>query len=157
MSKQAFQDSYPAEFSHCYGCGHDNPHGLQLKSYWLDEEDRTHTVAHFTPKPYHTGGVPDKAYGGLIASLLDCHGTASAAAAAYFKEGRKMGTAPILRFVTASLSIDFLRPTPIKEELTLYGEITQLEGRKATVALSLSANGEPCATATMIAVALKPE
>tara|TARA_R110001583_G_C5670283_1_gene410797 strand:+ start:17126 stop:17593 length:468 start_codon:yes stop_codon:yes gene_type:complete len=155
MSKQAFQDSYPAEFSHCYGCGRDNPHGLQLKSYWYLCAGKEHTIAHFTPKPYHTGGVPDNAYGGLIASLLDCHGTASAAAAAYKAQGQDMGTAPILRFVTASLSVDFLRPTPMENKLTILGEVIQLEGRKATVKLSLSANGQLCATGTMIAVALK--
>ncbi len=91
MSKQAFQDSYPAEFSHCYGCGRDNPHGLQLKSYWNLCAGKEHTIAYFTPKAYHTGGVPDNAYGGLIASLLDCHGTASAAAAAYKEQGRGHG------------------------------------------------------------------
>jgi acyl-coenzyme A thioesterase PaaI-like protein len=155
MSKQAFQDSYPAEFSHCYGCGRDNPHGLQLKSYWNLCAGKEHTIAYFTPKAYHTGGVPDNAYGGLIASLLDCHGTASAAAAAYKEQGRDMGTVPILRFVTASLSVDFLRPTPIENKLTILGEVIQLEGRKATVKLSLSANGQLFATGTMIAVALK--
>ncbi|MCB5160738.1 PaaI family thioesterase [Marinomonas algarum] len=157
MSKKAFQDSYSAEFSHCYGCGRDNPHGLQLKSYWLNDEDKTHTIAHFTPKPYHTGGVPNNAYGGLIASLLDCHGTASAAAAAYETQGRKMGSTPVLRFVTASLSIDFLRPTPIGEELTLCGKVTQLKDRKATITLSLSAGNMLCATGTMTAVRLKSE
>lgn len=155
MSKQAFQDSYPAEFSHCYGCGRDNPHGLQLKSYWHLCAGKEHTIANFTPKPYHTGGVPNNAYGGLIASLLDCHGTASAAAAAYKAQVRDMGTAPILRFVTASLSVDFLRPTPMEKKLTILGEVIQLEGKKATVKLSLSANGQLCATGTMIAVALK--
>lgn len=155
MSKQAFQDFYPAEFSHCYGCGRDNPHGLQLKSYWHLCAGKEHTIAHFTPKPYHTGGVPDNAYGGLIASLLDCHGTASAAAAAYKAQGRDMGTTPILRFVTASLSVDFLQPTPIEKKLTILGEVIQLEGKKATVKLSLSTNDQLCATGTMIAVALK--
>lgn len=155
MSKKAFQDSYSAEFSHCYGCGRDNPYGLQLKSYWLNDEDKTHTIAHFTPKPYHTGGVPDNTYGGLIASLLDCHGTASAAAAAYEAQGRKMGSTPALRFVTASLSVDFLRPTPISNELIILGQIIQLESRKATIKLSLRANGHICVTGTMIAVALK--
>lgn len=150
MLRKAFQDCYPDNFSHCYGCGKSNEHGLHLKSYW----DGDTTVALFTPKNYHTGGVPGKAYGGLIASLLDCHGTASAAAAAFKAENRKMGTAPHMRFVTASLKVDFLRPTPIDAELEVRGEIVEVKPRKVTIDLSLSASGEICATGQMIAVKL---
>jgi len=34
MDHKAFQDYYPHELSHCYGCGRLNEHGLQIKSYW---------------------------------------------------------------------------------------------------------------------------
>ncbi len=150
MVRKAFQDCYPDNFSHCYGCGKINEHGLHLKSYW----DGDTTVAHFTPKSYHTGGVPGKAYGGLIASLLDCHGTASAAAAAFKAENREMGTKPHIRYVTASLKVDFLRPTPIDVELEVRGVIVAIKSKKVTIDLSLSANGEVCATGHMIAVKL---
>ncbi|MFN4112256.1 MAG: PaaI family thioesterase, partial [Ignavibacteria bacterium] len=76
--QRAVQDFYPDDLSHCYGCGRLNEYGHQLKSYWDGEE----TIAHFTPKPYHIA-VPGYVYGGLIASLIDCHGTGSAALAAY--------------------------------------------------------------------------
>lgn len=72
-----FQDYYPDELSHCYGCGRLNEHGLQIKSAWDGEE----TVAYFTPRPYHTA-IPGYVYGGLLASLIDCHGTGTASAAA---------------------------------------------------------------------------
>ena len=65
MNKKAFQDYYPDEVSHCYGCGRLNEHGLQLKSYW----DGNDTVAIFLPKPYHIA-IPGYVYGGLIASLI---------------------------------------------------------------------------------------
>lgn len=81
---KAIQDHYPAEFAHCYGCGPANPHGLHLKSH-LDGEG---TVARATPDPMFSGGVPGNLYGGMIASLLDCHGTASAAAFACRARGR---------------------------------------------------------------------
>lgn len=150
MVSKAFQDRYPDDFSHCYGCGRSNEYGHHLKSYW----DGDVTVARFTPRSYHTGGVPGKAYGGLIASLLDCHGTASAAAAAFKVEKREMGTEPHMRFVTASLKVDFLRPTPIDVELEIRGEIVEVKPRKITIDLSLIANGEVCATGHMIAVKL---
>ena len=77
MNQKAFQDYYAEAHSHCYGCGRLNPQGLQIKSYWDGEE----SVAHFIPEPYHTA-IPGFVYGGLIASLIDCHGTGTAAAAA---------------------------------------------------------------------------
>ena len=146
----AFQDFYPEEFSHCYGCGKSNPHGHQLKSYW----DGDTTVAHFTPNGYHTGGYPGNVYGGLIASLLDCHGTATAAAAAFKSEQRAMDTKPPIRFVTASLKVDYLKPTPHGIELEMRGHIVEVKPRKVTIDLTLTANGEVCAKAFMVAVRL---
>ncbi len=145
----AFQDCYPERFSHCYGCGKDNPHGHHLKSYWDGEE----TVARFTVHPEFSGGVPDHVFGGMVASLLDCHGTASAAAFAYRAAGREMGDdGEFMRFVTASLKVSFLRPTPIAEELVIRGRLLGIEGRKVQVALSLDAGSEACAKGEMLAV-----
>ncbi len=145
----AFQDCYPERFSHCWGCGKDNPRGHHLKSCWDGEE----TVARFTVPPEFSGGVPDHVYGGMVASLLDCHGTASAAAFAYRAAGRDMGDGgEFMRFVTASLKVDYLRPTPIGVELEIRGRLLGIEGRKVKVALSLSAAGQACARAEMLAV-----
>ncbi|MDP4021262.1 PaaI family thioesterase [Methylobacterium sp. NEAU 140] len=149
---RAIQDHYPPTFAHCYGCGPANPAGLHLKSYLL--EDRTE--ARFTPDRRHSGGVPDNVYGGLIASLLDCHGTASAAAFANRARGRALGDdGPPIRFVTASLRVDFRRPTPLGAELLVTGRLVSLEGRKAVVALALAAGGETCAEGEMLAVELR--
>ena len=145
----AFQDCYPERFSHCYGCGKDNPHGHHLKSHWDGEE----TVARFTVPPEFSGGVPDHVFGGMVASLLDCHGTASAAAFAYRAAGREMGDdAEFMRYVTASLKVDYLRPTPIGVELAIRGRLLGIEGRKVRVSLSLDAGGETCAKGEMLAV-----
>ena len=147
--QSAFQDHYPERFSHCYGCGRSNPHGHHLKSYWNGEE----TVARFTARPEFSGGVPGHVFGGMVASLLDCHGTASAAAFAYRAAGREMGDdAEFMRFVTASLKVDFLRPTPIEAELVIRGQLIAIEGRKVRVSLSLSEGGLTCARGEMLAV-----
>ena len=108
MEPQAFQDFYPDDVSHCYGCGRLNPQGHHFRTYWEGEE----TLTRFRPEPYHTA-IPGYVYGGLIASLIDCHSTGSAAAAAYRAEGRAMDTDPPCRFVTASLSIQYIKPTPL--------------------------------------------
>ena len=105
---KAIQDFYPDDVAHCFGCGRLNEYGHQIKSYWEGDE----TVSHFMPKEYHTA-IPGYVYGGLIASLIDCHGTGTAAAAAYKSENREMDSEPAFRFVTASLHVDYLFPTPL--------------------------------------------
>lgn len=52
----AIQDYYPERFSHCFGCGRNNPHGHQLKSYWKGDE----TIARFTIARMYSGGVPGR-------------------------------------------------------------------------------------------------
>ena len=149
MNSPAFQDAYPDDLSHCYGCGRLNEHGLQLKSRWDGEE----TVAVFTPRPYHVA-LPGFVYGGLIASLVDCHGTASAAAAACRAEGRELGSEPPVRFVTAALHVDYLRPTPLGGPLEIRGRIEEIKGRKIVVAETVSAGGQLCARGRVVAVRL---
>lgn len=147
MDRKGFQDYYPDDLSHCYGCGRLNEQGLQLKSYWDGEE----SVAVFTPRPYHVS-IPGYAYGGLIASLIDCHGTGTASAAAYRAEGREMGTEPVLRYVTASLHVDFLRPTPLDAPLEIRGKVKEIKGRKVVVSATLSVKGQICVKGEVVAV-----
>lgn len=143
MSEDAFQDAYPDDLSHCYGCGRLNPDGLQLKSFWEGDE----TVARFRPRPSHTA-IPGYVYGGLLASLIDCHGTGSASAAA----GRAYPDQAPVRFVTASLHVDYLRPTPIDAELEIRGVIKELKEKKVVVAATVSAGGKVCASGQVVAV-----
>jgi acyl-coenzyme A thioesterase PaaI-like protein len=147
MNTKSFQDCYPDHFAHCYGCGRLNKHGLHVKSYWDGEE----AVCTFQPKPYHTA-IPGYVYGGLIASLIDCHCTGTASAAAYRAEGREMGSDPPRRFVTASLHVDYLRPTPIDAVLEVRARIKEIKGRKIVVTASLAAGGELCARGELVAV-----
>jgi acyl-coenzyme A thioesterase PaaI-like protein len=147
MGDKAFQDYYPDDLNQCYGCGQLNEHGLRIRSFWDGEE----TLCRFSPRPYHTA-IPGFVYGGLIASLIDCHGTGTAAAAAYRAEGRGMDSEPPHRFVTASLRVDYLAPTPLGPVLELRGRVEEVKGRKVTVGITLSAEGKLCARGTVIAV-----
>jgi acyl-coenzyme A thioesterase PaaI-like protein len=147
MNDKAFQDYYPDELSHCYGCGRLNEHGHQIKSRWDGDE----TVAVFQPSDHHIA-VPGYVYGGLIASLIDCHGTGTASAAAYKAEGRPMGSEPALRFVTASLHVDYLRPTPLGVPLEIRGRVEELKEKKVVVVATVSAHGEICAKGRIVAV-----
>ena len=147
MTAKAFQDFYRDHTSHCYGCGRLNAKGLQIKSYWDGDE----TVCTFTPQAWHTA-IPGFVYGGLIASVIDCHATGSAAAAAYRQQGRDMDTDPEIRFVTASLHVDYLKPTPIDAAMELRGTIREIKGRKVTVSVTLSSKGEVCARGEVVTV-----
>ena len=147
MERKAFQDYYPDQLAYCFGCGRLNEHGHQLKSYWDGDE----TVAVFQPQAHHIA-IPGYVYGGLIASLIDCHATGTASAAAYRAAAREMGTEPALRFVTASLRVDYLRPTPLGVPLEVRGRVKEIQGRKVIVTATVSAEGEVTARGEIVAV-----
>lgn len=143
----AFQDHYPENVAHCYGCGRLNTKGHQIKTEWDGDE----TVTRYTPQPYETS-VPGFAYGGLIASLIDCHSTGTAAAAMYRQEGRDLDTLPAFRFVTGSLHVDYLKPTPIDGPIEIRGRVKEIKGRKVIVETSVLAGGVTTARGEVVAV-----
>jgi acyl-coenzyme A thioesterase PaaI-like protein len=143
----AIQDDYPSDFSHCYGCGRLNGTGLQLKSRWESDE----VVARFTPRAEHVA-VPGFVYGGLIASLVDCHAIATAAAHAARRDGVPLGEGRMPRFVTGSLRVDYLKPTPAGCELELRARVRDAGERKATVEFTLAARGDVTVRGEAIAV-----
>jgi acyl-coenzyme A thioesterase PaaI-like protein len=144
---KAIQDYYPDDFATCYGCGRLNAHGLHVRSTWEGDE----TVARFTPRAEHMA-MPGFVYGGLVASLVDCHAMGTAAAAAERAAGREIGEAPAPRFVTASLRVEYLKPTPLGLELELRARVTLATGRKAVVAVTVSAGGAITARGEVVAV-----
>ena len=144
---KAFQDYYPENVSHCYGCGSLNAHGHQIKTFWDGDE----TVTRFTPKPWHTA-VPGYTYGGLIASLIDCHSTGTAAAAMYRCEAREMDSLPAFRFVTGSLQVSYLKPTPIDSELVIRGTVKEILGRKVVVETTVLVDDVVTARGSVVAV-----
>lgn len=145
--KDAVQDHYPDDFAHCYGCGRLNAHGLHVRTLWDGDE----TVARFAPRPEHIA-LPGFVYGGLIASLIDCHGIGTAAAFVERAAGRNIGDAPSPRFVTGTLTVQFVKPTPLGPELVLRGVATDIGPRKVTVEVTLSAGEAVTARGTVIAV-----
>ena len=148
MTDKAIQDYYPEEFAHCYGCGPLNTEGMQIKSYWHGEE----STCQFTPKACYSGGFPGNAYGGLISSLIDCHAAATATAAKLKDDGFSLEDRPAYRFVTASLKVDYLKPTPLEKVLELKARAVEISGRKVIVSVTLAAGNEICATGECIMV-----
>jgi acyl-coenzyme A thioesterase PaaI-like protein len=146
MTGPAFQDFYPESVAHCHGCGRLNEQGLKIRTFWEGEE----SVTRFRPWPEHTA-IPGYVYGGLIASLVDCHSTGTAAAAMYRHEGRPMDSLPAFRFVTASLRVDYLAPTPIDAELEIRGRVKEIRGRKVVIEATVSAHGKITARGEVVA------
>ncbi|QTA80712.1 Thioesterase superfamily domain-containing protein [Desulfonema limicola] len=149
--KNAFQDYYPDDYSHCFGCGRLNEQGLQIKSFWDGDE----SVCRFLPKNHFTGGRKDILYGGLIASLMDCHGAGTAAAAKLREQGIEIEKGEMPKFVTASMKVDYLAPTPVDTEIELRGKVKEIKGRKVIVDVSLAAGQKICAKGELIFVQLR--
>ena len=150
-NNEAFQDYYPDDYSHCYGCGRLNEHGHQIKSYW----DGNESICRFLPKKYHTGGKKDILYGGLVASLMDCHGAGTAAAAKVKELGIEIKKGEMPKFVTASLKVDYLAPTPVNTELELRGKIIDISGRKVIVEVTLLSEQKVRAIGKLLFIQLK--
>ncbi len=144
---KAIQDFYPEDFATCYGCGRLNANGLHVRSMWDGDE----MVARFTPRPEHMS-MPGFVYGGLLASLIDCHAMGTAAAAAERADGREIGEAPAPRFVTASLHVDYRKPTPLGDQLELRAHVTLATARKSAVTVSVSARGTITVLGEVVAV-----
>jgi acyl-coenzyme A thioesterase PaaI-like protein len=147
MSATVLQDLYPDDFSHCYGCGRLNAHGLHIRTEWRDGEG----VGVFTPSAQHIA-IPGFVYGGLLASLVDCHAMATAAGASMSAEGKTPGRDPTPRFVTASLQVDYVRPTPLGPPLELRARAIDVGTKKVVVSVVISADGVECVRGRAIAV-----
>jgi acyl-coenzyme A thioesterase PaaI-like protein len=151
MEMTAIQDQLPD--NQCWGCGAENPEGLQLKSRW----DGALAVAEWRPSPFHAAGPPQFVNGGIIATILDCHGVCTALADAYDREGRAIGSAPELWFATTSITVDYLRPTPIDALLELSARVVGREGSKTIVDCLLVAGGKERARASVEAIKVPEE
>jgi acyl-coenzyme A thioesterase PaaI-like protein len=148
--EKAFQDLVPegSPRRYCYGCGADNEHGLQIKSYWEDDE----AVTRWKPKPHHSSGPPDSLNGGVAATLIDCHSVYTAIATAYKLEGRLMGEGEPIDYATAKLTITYLKRTPMGAPLEVRSKVVKKGNRSMTVETRLLANGEECVKGEVIAV-----
>jgi acyl-coenzyme A thioesterase PaaI-like protein len=143
------QDLYPDDYAHCHGCGRLNTHGLHVKSAWHDGE----ATSRFLPLPHHLS-MPGFVYGGLLASVIDCHAMAAAAGASMVKAGEEPGRDATHRFVTASLLVEFLKPTPMGVELLLRARPAEVGERKVVVNVSVLAGDAECVRGRVTAVRL---
>jgi acyl-coenzyme A thioesterase PaaI-like protein len=144
---EVVQDHYPEDFAHCFGCGRLNRDGHHVRT----QMEGDYGVARFTPRLEHIA-LPGFVYGGLIASLVDCHAIGTAAAAVERAAGREVGEAPAPRFVTGSLRVDYLKPTPLGPEIVLRARAREIGSRKVTVDVAVEVEGVQTARGEVVAV-----
>jgi acyl-coenzyme A thioesterase PaaI-like protein len=147
---RAIQDDYPADFAWCFGCGRLNEEGYHFRTSWKGDE----TLTLYEPSEKHIA-VPGFVYGGLIASLVDCHGTGSAALALHRKNGHEPGSGvEPPRFVTASLNVNYLKPTPHGKVLRAVGRVEEIHPKKFKVFVEVFVEETLCATGEVIGVVM---
>jgi acyl-coenzyme A thioesterase PaaI-like protein len=143
MSGQAFQDMMVDNY--CWGCGADNPVGLQLKSHW----DGDVAVAQWQPTAEYAAGPRHILNGGIIATLLDCHGVCTAVATAYASQDRAIGSEPEIWYATTAMTVEYLRPTPLDAVVHLEASVVEADDRMTTVQCTLNAADKERARATV--------
>ena len=146
MVDRAFQDLMKGH--HCFGCGTLNQKGLRIKSYWSGDE----SICTWLPASHHMAGPKQVLNGGIIATIIDCHCACTAIAAAYQAEGREIGSEPRVLYVTGSLNVKYLRPTPINGEVFLRARVQEEEEKRTTLTCSLFSNKKERVQAEVVAV-----
>lgn len=144
-TKTYFQEHMPGNI--CFGCGSMNSEGLQIKSYWEDDEG----VCVFHSDPRYRGWQ-NIMNGGILATLIDCHCMGTALAHAYRGENREMGSDPIYRYATAAITVRYLKPTPNDQPIMLRAQITEVDRRKTRVACQVLVNGEKTAEGEVLGI-----
>ena len=144
-----FQDNMPN--NHCFGCGPDNDHGLQIQSHWSDD-DPSVAVCRFQPAAHHCAGPTKFLNGGVIATVIDCHSVCTAVAETYRRAGRDIGQGEPIYFATGRLEIDYLRPVPIHLPITLRASAGISTEKSLWVECTLESDGKPRAKARVEAV-----
>jgi acyl-coenzyme A thioesterase PaaI-like protein len=137
----SIQESLYPELT-CFGCGHANPKGFHLRSY----RDGDLTVAAFTPLPEHDNGF-GFVNGGIITTVLDCHGAAVVMWEAAQHDWRAASGAPV-PFITAGFDVRFLRPTPLGPVVHLTASPVTIDEHEVVVTSSLEVDDKPRATMT---------
>ncbi|MCI4668968.1 MAG: PaaI family thioesterase [Bacteroidia bacterium] len=145
MNSQYFQDYMPGNV--CFGCGNENPDGLQIKSFWEGEEA---VCIWDSERKYE--GWKNITNGGILATLVDCHCMCSAMAAVYKAEGRGLDSSPEYRYATGTLSIKYLKPTPNDKTMELRATVSEIKGRKVVMHCKIFSEGIQTAEADVIAI-----
>jgi len=130
----------------CFGCGPANEDGLAIDSHRIEGG----LEMRFTPQDHHQA-FPGMINGGIIGTILDCHGNWTAAIELMDRSNESHPPCT----VTANYSISLRRPTPTNCELHVTSKVEEVSGNRVKVSMVLSAQGEVCAKGEGLFVAVK--
>jgi uncharacterized protein (TIGR00369 family) len=102
----------------CFGCGGDNAGGMKL-TFEQDNANRRIVGRFVLGERYQGGG--GKAHGGIIALLLD----EAMGKVCRFRD---------VRAVTAELTVEYLKPVRVEQEIIVEGRETEQNGRNIFMA-----------------------
>jgi uncharacterized protein (TIGR00369 family) len=103
----------PNPTNHCFGCGAANERGMQLT---FDQDDVARRIRGMFRVSADYQGAAGMVHGGIIATLLD---------EVMAKVSRFTGD----HAVTAKLTVEYLRPVPVDEDLVVDGWEVERKGR----------------------------
>jgi uncharacterized protein (TIGR00369 family) len=127
--------------NHCFGCSPNNPQGLHLK-FNINAEALTATAPVCLTRMHE--GPPGHIHGGIIAVLMD---------EAMSKLNRPLNVVAMTR----NMQIDYLRPSPLGQTLSLNSRHLRREGRKLFHHAELiDAEGHILAQATGLFIVIDP-
>ena len=106
--------SQPDPANPCFGCGGGNARGMRL-AFEFDESNQR-VIGHFRLGPEYQGAT-GFIHGGIIATVLD-------------EVMSKASRFSNVRAVTAELTVEYLRPVRVEEELRVEGFATRRNGRE---------------------------
>jgi acyl-coenzyme A thioesterase PaaI-like protein len=155
VPEASLQSRYSAS-SRCFGCGPANAQGLRIESREAEADDAPaepgELRADWQPLPHHLAfdGVLN---GGIIGTLLDCHGNWTAA----MNLMRERGLDRPPGCVTADYAIRLRRPTPTDQPVHLRAWPVQTDGDRVVVDAELSSGGIITATCRGTFVAVGPD
>ena len=141
----SLQDRY-APKNACFGCGPANGEGLRIQSF----VDGGEVVCEWQPAAMHQA-FPGVLNGGIVGTLLDCHCNWAAAYHLMLAQGADIPPCT----VTAEYAIKLRRPTPVDGPVKMRATLTELDGNKARIAGTLSANGRVTATCDGLFIAVE--
>lgn len=146
MPKRSAGHGHGTQYVHlqknfCFACGKNNPDGMRLRFTY--DEERDQFVCRFRLSKRYTG-PPGHAHGGIIATILD----------------EAMGKVNKLRHVialTSTITVDYLKPVPLKKPLRVESREVRVRGRYHTNAAEiLNQKDEVLARSKGLFIAIDP-
>jgi len=89
--------------------------------------------------------------GGIIATLLDCHGICTA-----WAEAQRRQPDEDIWYVTGQLNVRYLQPAPIAERVEVKAEIQSVSDKKTKLMCRLYSRSHLCAEAEVLAIRVNP-